>query len=342
RHDYSTAYHYLAAAGATRDSLFGQVKIAQLQALAFSEQLHQQELAEQRFSSAAARRQRLLLAGLVALAGAAGLTYLLLNRRRLRREVEFAQERQQLERLRAQAVLDAEEAERRRIGADLHDGVGQLLTAAKLNLHALAEELHSGAPTGAPRLLAHALDVVDESFREVRSISHNLRPNALIRCGLGQAVRDFTSKVSPGGQPRFCLEFVGLDENHRLEPALESVLFRVIQELVQNIVKHAHATEVTVQLRRRPHELCVLVEDNGVGFDPTALSSEGGIGLKNIESRMVYLGGRVKFDSRPGQGTAVTIEVPMPGGVPANPAPGVPLPMPAVDLLARVGRPNPQ
>ncbi len=331
RHDYPMAYRYLVAAGAIRDSLFGQVKVAQLQALAFSEQLHQREMAEQRLSSAAARRQRLLLAGLVALAGAAGLTYLLLNRRRLRREVEFAQERRQLERLHAQAVLGAEEAERRRIGADLHDGVGQLLTAAKLNLHALAEKLREAAPPGSQCLLAHALDVVDESFREVRSISHNLLPNALIRRGLGQAVRDFTSKVSPGGRPCFHLDMSGLDENHRLDPALESVLFRVIQELVQNIVKHAQATEVTVQLLRRTHELCVLVQDNGVGFDPAAPHSEAGIGLKNIESRMVYLGGRVAFDSRPGRGTAVTIEVPLPAArCRAGERPGGQQPQPAM------------
>ena len=339
QNDYPTAYRYLAAAGATRDSLFSQVKVAQLQALAFGEQMHQQELAEQRLSAAAARRQRLLLVSLVALVGAAGFTYLLLNRRRLRREVEFAQERRQLERLRAQAVLDAEEAERRRIGADLHDGVGQLLTAAKLNLHALAEELSDNAPAGSQLLLAHALDVVDESFREVRSISHNLLPNALIRGGLGPAVRDFTSKISPGGRPHFHLVVTGLEEAHRLDPALESVLFRVIQELVQNIVKHAQATEVTVQLLRRSHELCVLVEDDGVGFDPAALGSEEGIGLKNIESRMVYLGGRVDFDSRPGRGTTVTIEVPLPSAVPMDfitpIRPSVP-----VELRADMSSPN--
>ena len=339
QNDYPTAYRYLAAAGATRDSLFSQVKVAQLQALAFGEQMHQQELADQRLSAAAARRQRLLLAGLVALAGAAGLTYLLLNRRRLRREVEFAQERQLLERLRAQAVLAAEEAERRRIGADLHDGVGQLLTAAKLNLHALAEELREDTPAGPQRLLAHALDVVDESFREVRSISHNLLPNALIRRGLGQAVGDFTSKIAPGGRPRFQLEVIGLDENHRLEPALESVVFRIIQELVQNIVKHARASEVTVQLLRRSGELCVLVTDNGVGFDPTTLGEDVGIGLKNIESRLMYLGGRVDFDSRPGRGTTVTIEVPLPSAAPEEIINAGRPPVPT-ELLARVSSPN--
>ena len=317
--DYPTAYRYLAAAGATRDSLFSQVKEAQLQALAFGEQLHQQELAEQRLSSAAARRQRLLLASLVALAGAAGLTYLLLNRRRLRREVEFVQERQLLERLRAQAVLDAEEAERRRIGADLHDGVGQLLTAAKLNLHALAEELGDDAQAGPQRLLAHALDVVDESFREVRSISHNLLPNALVKQGLARAVRDLLNKVASAGRLKINLEVVGLDEGPRLAAALESVLYRVIQEVVQNIIKHAHATELTLHIVRRPTELCVLVEDNGVGFAPAALDSEAGIGLKNIATRVAFLGGRAEFDSAPGRGTTVTLEVPL-GEAGAEPA----------------------
>ena len=319
RNNYPAAYRYLVAAGATRDSLFSQVKVAQLQALAFGEQMHQQELAEQRLTAAAARRQRLLLASLAALAVAAGLTYLLLNRRRLRREVEFAQERSQLERQQAAAVLAAEEAERRRIGADLHDGVGQLLTAAKLNLHALAEELRDGTPVGPQRLLAHALDVVDESFREVRDISHNLLPNALVKQGLARAVRDLLNKVASAGRLSIHLEVVGFDEGPRLAAALESVLYRVIQEVVQNIIKHAHATELTLHIVRRPTVLCVLVEDNGVGFAPAALDSEAGIGLKNIATRVAFLGGRAEFDSAPGRGTTVTLEVPL-GGAGAEPA----------------------
>ncbi|WP_201978676.1 tetratricopeptide repeat-containing sensor histidine kinase [Hymenobacter rubidus] len=257
------------------------------------------------------RRNVQLWAGLAVALLLAGLAYLLYNRRRLRREVEFAQERQQLERLRAQAVLEAEETERRRIGSDLHDGVGQLLTAAKMNLHSLGEEL--GVRTqGQQALLQNALDVVDESFKEVRSISHNLMPNALIKRGLAQAVRDFLDKLPAAGRVKINLEVVGLDRGGRLEPTTENVLFRVIQELVQNILKHAQATEVTLQIIRHPDELTVLVEDNGVGFDPTALGEDAGIGLKNIESRMAYLGGVLDLDSRPGHGTSVTATVPLP------------------------------
>ena len=256
------------------------------------------------------RRNTQLVAGLLVVALLAGLAYLLYVRRRLRREVEFAQERQQLTQLRAQAVLEAEEAERRRIGSDLHDGVGQLLTVAKLNLHALGEELQLDT-LGPQTMLQNALDVVNESFLEVRQISHNLMPNALIKRGLAQAVRDFLSKVSPDDRLKINLEVVGLDSGGRLPPTVENVLFRVIQELVQNIIKHAQASEMTLQLVRGPEDLTVLVEDNGVGFDPAALDPEtSGIGLKNIESRLAFLGGRAEFDSRPGHGTTVTLEVP--------------------------------
>jgi len=256
------------------------------------------------------RRNVQLIAGLVIAALLLGLGYSLYTRRRLRREVEFAQERQQLERLRSQAVLEAEEAERRRIGSDLHDGVGQLLTAAKLNLHALGEQLNIQTE-GQQTMLQNALDVVDESFREVRTISHNLMPNALIKRGLAQAVRDFLSKISPDDRLKIQLEVVGLDRGGRLDATVENVLFRVIQELAQNIVKHAQATQMTLQIIRSEEELTIMVEDNGVGFDPAALGEEAGIGLKNIESRMAYLGGRAEFDSSPGRGTTVTLEVPL-------------------------------
>ena len=255
------------------------------------------------------RRNVQLLAGLLVAGLLAGLAYLLYNRRRLRREVEFAQERQLLERLRTQAVLEAEETERRRIGADLHDGVGQLLTAAKLNLHALGEQLPAQTE-GQQALLQNALDGVDESFKEVRSISHNLMPNALIKRGLAQAVRDFLDKLTPDGRLKINLEVVGLDRG-RLEPTTENVLFRVIQELVQNVLKHARATEMTLQIVRHAEELTVLVEDNGVGFDPAALGEDAGIGLRNIESRMAFLGGRADFDAVLGRGTTVTLEVPL-------------------------------
>ncbi|WP_400192153.1 tetratricopeptide repeat protein [Hymenobacter sp. B81] len=249
--------------------------------------------------------------GMLLLLAAVG--WLLYKRRALGQQLELEQQRQRLERHRAAAVLEAEENERRRIGSDLHDGIGQLLTAAKLNLHALGQRLHrdlNGQLNGHQVLLDNAVETVDESFREVRTISHNLMPNALLKRGLAQAVRDFLDKLPAGDALRVEVEVFGF-EQERLAPTVESVLFRVIQELVQNIVKHAQATDVTLQLIQNEQELTVVVEDNGVGFDPQLLAPEAGIGLRNVQTRMAFLGGHAHFDAAPGRGTTVTLEVPL-------------------------------
>ena len=106
------------------------------------------------------------------------------------------------------------------------------------------------------------------------------------------------------------LEVVGLTE--RLENTIETVLFRVLQEVVNNIIKHAKASEVSIQLIKHEKELTLLVEDNGVGFNvEKTLNEFEGIGLKNIQSRVAFLNGYVLFDSFPGKGTTVTIEIPV-------------------------------
>ncbi|MDO7877518.1 tetratricopeptide repeat protein [Hymenobacter sp. ASUV-10] len=287
-----------------------QLQQAENRVLASQKEVQQAQLRTQ--EQTLRRRNFQLIASLVIAGLLLGLGYLLYARRRLRREVEFAQERQTLERLRASAVLDAEEAERRRIGADLHDGVGQMLSVVKLNVDALNEELQTALSPDQSRRFTDALDLVDESVREVRSISHNLLPNALIKRGLALAVREFLDTMQRSARRlRIRLETLGLDDT-RLDPAVESALYRVIQELVQNIVKHAQATEMDLQLIRHPGELTLLVEDNGIGFDLATLGPEVGIGLRNIESRVSYLGGTLHVDSRPGRGTTVTATVPLP------------------------------
>ncbi len=256
------------------------------------------------------RRNGQLLAGSVIAALLLGLGGLLVSRRRLRREVEFAQERQALDRQRAAAVLAAEEAERHRIGADLHDGIGQLLSVVKINLNGLCEELRPRLETAEAQRFGDALDLVDESVREVRGISHNLLPNALIKRGLARAVREFLDKLQRPGRLKIRLETLGLDAP-RLDPTVESTCYRVIQELVQNIVKHAQATEVEMQIIRHAHELTLLVEDNGVGFDVPTHGASDGVGLQSVGSRVAYLGGTLHVDSRIGRGTTVTATVPV-------------------------------
>jgi signal transduction histidine kinase len=214
----------------------------------------------------------------------------------------------QQQELRSRAIIEAEEKERTRIARELHDGIGQQLSAAKLNISGLQASLNTNN-NEEKVMIQNAIDLIDESVKEVRVVSHSMMPNALIKSGLVSAVREFINKISSSGSLRINLEIVGLTD--RLEQTVETVLFRVLQELVNNIIKHAQATEVSIQLIRHETELTILIEDNGVGFNvDKVLDKEGGIGLKNIQSRVAFLNGQVFFDSHVDKGTTVTIEIP--------------------------------
>jgi len=313
RQDYATAFSHQRAQGLLADSLRAVAVARQVSELQVRYETAKKESQLREQQLVIRRRTTQLVAGVVIAGLLAGLAYLLYLRHRLRLRLEHEQERQQLTHQRVAAVLEAEENERRRIGADLHDSIGQLLAAAQLNLRALNQEL-SAAPPAQHELLANVTGVVDESVREVRGISHNLMPNALLKRGLGAAVRDFLDKLPDHDGLRAEVEVFGLDA--RLDPTVESVLFRVVQELVQNIIKHAQATEITLQLVQSDTELTVVVEDNGVGFDPRAMDEQAGIGMRNVHSRMAYLGGQAYFDSAPGRGTTVSLDVPLSSAVP--------------------------
>lgn len=208
---------------------------------------------------------------------------------------------------RIKAVIDAEEKERKRIAQDLHDGVGQLLSAAKLNLSHLEAQLHfkNQEETLA---MQNAINLVDDSVKEVRSVSHSMMPNTLIKLGLASAVREFISKLGNAPNLKIDLEIIGL--NTRLESNIETVLYRVIQEIVNNIIKHAKATQISMQLVKHDKELNIMIEDNGVGFDTGLIENFDGIGLKGIRSRIDFLNGSVFFDSTLGKGTTVIIDIP--------------------------------
>ena len=313
---YRAAADYGQRLAALRDSLLTEATTRQIAELHIGYET-EQRAAENRVQAAQLRTQQQIIrrrnvqlgAGLATAGLLAGLAYLLHGRHRLHLRLAHEQERQALHQQRTAAVLEAEENERRRIGSDLHDGVGQLITAARLNLNALARDLDTASPAALQPLLDNALSALDGSYQEVRSISHNLMPNALLKLGLVAAVRDFLSKMSSDDGLRADVQLFGLEE--RLPPVVENVLFRAIQELAQNIVKHAQASVITLQIVRGPDQLTVMVEDNGVGFDPQALRPEAGIGLANIETRLAYLGGEAYFDAAPGRGTVVTLTVPL-------------------------------
>jgi signal transduction histidine kinase len=252
------------------------------------------------------KRNIQLIAGIALFVLASVIGLLLHNRFKLRQKSLFDAERLAEQKARNKAIIEAEEKERVRIARELHDGVGQQVAAAKINLSGILPDVTNDVV--AERLKA-VMQLIDESAAELRTVSHNMIPNALLRSGLVSAVREFIGKIAGSGIIKIHLDIVGLEK--RLNSTTETVLYRVLQECVSNTIKHASATELNIQLVQHPNYLSMMIEDNGKGFDPANLSPDAGIGLKNIQSRVEYLNGSVEFDSMPGRGTTVLVNVPI-------------------------------
>ncbi len=234
------------------------------------------------------------------------LSYLFYNRYKLKQEARLQDEVIVQQDLSTKAVLNAEENERKRISGELHDGLGQMFSAVKMNLSALRENL-SFKDDYTKEMFGKTMDLIDDSCKEVRVISHQMAPNVLLKSGLAAAIRDFISKID-AQKLKINLETFGLQE--RLEQNIETVLYRIIQETVNNVIKHAKANSLDIQLTKDGSGINVMIEDNGVGFDIKQLEKFDGIGLKNIQTRVGYLKGTVEFSSAIGKGTLVAIYIP--------------------------------
>lgn len=234
-------------------------------------------------------------------------SYLLYNRFKLRKQQELNKEVIRQQNIRSKAVIEAEEKERTRIAKDLHDGVGQQLSAAKMIATALPQTNDIDEQTERMQVLQKTLD---DAIKEVRSVSHDMMPNVLFKLGLASAIREFLNKISVAGILKIDLQILGLESG--LDKTTEIILYRVMQELVNNIIKHADANQLSIQvIEHDDNTLNITVEDDGKGFDAGNMEIFNGIGLKNIISRIKYLNGTVEFDSVPGRGTTVIIDVPI-------------------------------
>lgn len=226
---------------------------------------------------------------------------------RLKQKTRHQHEIMKQQELASKAVIEAEEDERQRIARDLHDGVGQMMSAAKMNLSAFESGLQF-SNKDQEQSFEKIISLVDESCKEIRSVSHNMMPNALLKNNLASAVRDFIDKIDKKSL-KIHLYTEGLDE--RLDSSLETVLYRVIQECVNNVIKHAAASSLDISIIKDNKELSATIEDNGRGFDIADKEKFEGIGLKNIVTRVEYLKGTVEFDSSPGRGTLIALNVPL-------------------------------
>jgi PAS domain S-box-containing protein len=228
------------------------------------------------------------------------------------RERAVASEREAREEFTRQ-LIESQEAERRRIAGELHDSLGQNLLLVK-NYAQLAVSAGLGSPQ-AREQLETIMQLSSDAIAEVRRISHDLCPYQLDDVGLTLALEALINKTSGSTEIRFAHKLDSVDDLFSSEAA--SSLYRVVQECLNNILKHSGASSVNIRLERDVRHVDLWMEDDGRGFDVSATPEKGragGLGLRNIAERVRLLGGELKLDSQPGKGTRIKVKVPIPDG----------------------------
>ncbi len=203
------------------------------------------------------------------------------------------------------SFMSGQEKERNRIAAELHDRLGSLLSAVKLHFSSIEADIDESNQEERENF-SFALKLLDNSVEEVRSISHNLSKGILMKFGLSEAVKNLRDTINTAGQLQ--IKFIEAGPGYSLKPDIEVELFRIIQELITNSIKHSQADEIFVQLISDDEGLRIVVEDNGVGFNIRKLKGKG-IGLINMKSRVEKFKGEYHIESSEGNGTTVIIEV---------------------------------
>ena len=203
------------------------------------------------------------------------------------------------------AMLKGQEEERSRIAKDLHDGLGGLLSGTKLSFMNVKENLDLTTENAVQ--FDRSLSMLDNTIRDLRKVAHNLMPEALVKFGLHEALRDFCDSIQTSFSVKILYQHFG--EKRKLDNTAEVFIYRIIQELVNNAVKHANATQIFVQLAMTENKTGITVEDNGKGFDKNNLLRTKGAGMANINYRVQYLNGCSDIVTSPGNGTSVNIEL---------------------------------
>ncbi|MCB0668999.1 MAG: tetratricopeptide repeat protein [Saprospiraceae bacterium] len=197
-------------------------------------------------------------------------------------------------------VVQGQDQERSRIASDLHDSLGSKMAALKLYLESIPEDTHNGQ-------LYKARELANLTYKEIRTISHSLASGVLLEKGLVPALNSMASFINSANEIN--MDVIEVELKNSLNNTMEIQLLRIIQELVTNVIKHAKARNIVVQLTQHAATLNVMIEDDGIGFD--VLKTELGMGFYNIEHRIEQIKGTFDIDSSPGHGTTVLINIPL-------------------------------
>ncbi|RKE90830.1 tetratricopeptide repeat-containing sensor histidine kinase [Ichthyenterobacterium magnum] len=311
--NYKAAYSHLLEYNKLSDS----IKLEeQREGIArIKEEFDNEKLRADNLESEAKRKQnRNLLIAALALLLFGGITAFLIQKNTRRKqklaEQEKALETQKLatvlkeqELTAIDAMIEGQEKERQRIANDLHDDLGGLMATVKLHFNALKDK-------NSPELFNKTNQLIDEAYNKVRTVAHAKNSGVIAKQGLLKAVEHMAEKISASNKITIDVIDHGLDD--RLENSLELTLFRIIQELVANIIKHAEASEATIHLTNHEDTLNIMVEDNGKGFNTSQITTKHkGMGISSIDKRIEHLNGKMIIESEIKKGTTIIIDIPI-------------------------------
>lgn len=213
-------------------------------------------------------------------------------------------------------MMNAQEAERKRISQELHDEMGQALTAIMYNLEMSQRDLPPDLRPTIGERLAEAHSLTLRTLEQVRILSLDLRPAMLDDLGLVPALRSYVGRYTH--RTGIEIEFAAIGLQKQLSPEIETALYRIVQEALTNVARHAQAQNIRLRLERRATSVVILVQDDGRGFDlekmQVSKSPDAGMGLMGIEERVHALGGNFSIVSHLDQGTELSVELPLPSG----------------------------
>jgi signal transduction histidine kinase len=317
--NYKNAYDYKILEANLRDSIISekmQKNIAELEVKFETEKKEREILAQKRTIEKKNTQRNLMIYGLIALGFISVLT-ILFFRNKLKYQKTIASQTEAIQKqeitdlqqknklLALNSMIEGQEAERLRIANDLHDSLGGLLSTVKAHFTTIQKEIEQLEQLN---ITKKTNDLIDEACIEVRRISHNMMPHALSISGIEGAVTDLGEQLNEQGF-QTSVEINNLPKN--MEETKKIMIYRLIQEIISNITKHADAKSILIQLIGHNNEVNLIIEDDGKGFNYSEAFKKSGLGLKSINSRVEFLDGTIDWDSKLNNGTSITINIPL-------------------------------
>ncbi|MGJ8684430.1 MAG: ATP-binding protein [Nonlabens sp.] len=235
-----------------------------------------------------------------------------------RKKKLIAQKEQIIEKSRADAILknqelatidamiSGQEKERKRLAEELHDDLGSTLTTVRLYFENLKSQF---TEDNSQEVFNRTENLLDEAYEKIRNMSHTRNSGVLASKGLIPTLESLAQKITESGKIKVEIIHHGLDQS--LENSLELTIFRIIQELMSNVIKHAQAHNAVVSLTAYENSINIMVEDDGIGFNKSQIANDNGIGLHNIEKRIENLDGTMEIDSNENHGTTINLDIPL-------------------------------